>query len=277
MTLFRKLLASTLLIFYVFRSWDLELFFSDQGIAPRSVLSVLMVTDFRYSLLNVFPSTGALWFFHGAFLICLLSILAGFWVRGAAIVGTVLHLSFLHRNLGGCYGVDLIATFFLLYFCAADFRRVQPARPDRRALLGSVAFRLCQIQVCIIYAYSGMHKLKGVNWWRGDAIWYTVANFQMTSLDFSWLAHFPLLVAVATFSTLLWELYFPVLIWVKPVKYPLMIFGVFLHLGIAITLNIPFFGALMVCTYSLFLEEDLASRVSSFLTWSPQKPRVLAH
>ena len=125
-----------------------------------------------------------------------------------------------------------------------------------------MAYRLCQIQVCIIYAFSGLKKLKGVSWWNGEAIWNSLTDPQLARWDFSWAAHFPLALAGMAYLTLAWEIYFPALIWIRPIRKPLLIMGIFLHLGIAVGLCLPFFGGLMVMTYVLFLDREVLEQAS---------------
>jgi hypothetical protein len=95
----------------------------------------------------------------------------------------------------------------------------------------------------------------------------------------SFLSHWPGVIYVMTFSTILWEAYFPALVWVKAIRYPLLFIGVMLHLGISTMLILPFFGLLMIVTYSLFLEPRhaafLQQKVQKSLKF-PQVPRTTA-
>src|SRR5208282_2742533 len=97
-----------------------------------------------------------------------------------------------------------------------------------------IAFRFSQIQICIIYAFSGFEKLRGIKWWQGEALWDVLANFQVARWDFTWIASFPVLIVVATYLTVLWEIYFPVLVWVRPWSRWMLLFGMVLHIGIGI-------------------------------------------
>ncbi|RYZ85168.1 MAG: hypothetical protein EOP04_16535 [Proteobacteria bacterium] len=117
----------------------------------------------------------------------------------------------------------------------------------------SVAFRLSQIQVCVIYAYSGWEKLKGVAWWKGEALWTVLANSQIARFDFGFTSHLPMVIIAATYITMLWEIYFPVLVWIPKLRRPSLILGVLVHLGILITLFIPHFATLMIVAYVVFL------------------------
>lgn len=253
MRLYRFLLGLLLFVAYSIRGLDLRLWFSDQGLLRRELMAWTLPMEHRYSLLSVFPSDGALWAFHFAFLACLLLVAFGVGGRVVSAIAFVLHVSFLHRNVAVMYGMDLIATFFLFYLFVAKPSGRKPAPESWNALLASVGFRFVQIQLCVIYAYSGWHKLRGIPWWKGEAIWGVIGNYQYARHDFSWVAHFPGLVIFATYSTLLWEIYFPVLVWLRKWRPWMLLFGVALHVGIAVFINIPFFAAIMMVGYCAFL------------------------
>lgn len=264
MALLRWGAGSVLLTAYVIRSLDLPLFFSNRGIAPLAVVPEVLDLTHRYSLFFVFTSEAALWAWNAVFLASLVGIIVGVAPRLCAFVALVLHISFLHRNLGAAYGVDMVGTFFLFALTLADPRAPESApKKDFRAMLGSVAWRLAQIQLCIIYAYAGLHKLKGAHWWQGEAMWDTLANAQMARWDFSFFAQIPWLLILATWASLFWEVYFPVLVWIRPIRYAVLAFGVFFNLGIGVGLGIPFFGGLMITLFLLFVETRDALRIRS--------------
>jgi hypothetical protein len=258
--LFRVGFGLLLLGCYLIRSLDLELFYGQHGIMPVEILTDVLPMDYRFSIFRYFTSSTALWIGNGIFLASLLSFSLGKWPRVSVFVAWILHLSFVHRNLAIAYGVDTISCFYLFFLLFADYRDDEHYRPgDLQAVLGSMAYRLCQIQVCVIYGYSGLKKLKGYSWWNGEAIWSSLADSQLARWDFSVLSHFPLSLAFAAYLTLAWEIYFPALIWFKPIRKPLLTIGVLLHLGIAVGLNLPFFAAIMVLTYVLFLDREAIS------------------
>jgi hypothetical protein len=246
--LFRLIFGLTLFGFYLSRTVDLEFFYTDSGILHLNVIPEVVPTRFRFSVLDYFQGIFSLYFFHSLFLVSLLTMAFGIFPRISAGVALLLHLSFLHRNMTIAYGVDSISSFFLfcLIFSCSKIRK--------GALFESMALRFLQIQVCVIYAYSGLEKLRGVLWWKGEALWYALANYQIARFDFSWLAHAPLLIVFGTYSTLLWEIYFPVIVWIKPIRKYVLLFGIILHFGIAVTVQIPFFALLMISSYILFLD-----------------------
>jgi hypothetical protein len=145
--------------------------------------------------------------------------------------------------------------------------------------LASVALRLTQIQLCIIYLFAGTEKLKGPLWWRGEAIWGVLSNAQTTTFDFGFMANLPLVITFATYATLVWEIYFPVLVWSRRARYPWLLGGVLLHASIGLMMNLPFFASVMVAAYSVFLrrrhalalERWFMARVQKVLSFTPFK------
>ena len=79
----------------------------------------------------------------------------------------------------------------------------------------NLALRLIQIHLVLIYAMAGLAKLQGPSWWTGVALWKTMTTGEFAGLDFTSLAAWPILVNLLTHASLLLELLYPVLIWVK--------------------------------------------------------------
>jgi hypothetical protein len=179
-----------------------------------------------------------------------------------AAIAYFLHVSFMHRNMGIVYGLDMIATFFLFYLSFAKTDARANRKEDWSTMLTSVALRLCQIQVCIIYAFSGWEKLKGMSWWKGEAIWTVFANAQIIRWQMNWVSHLPIVITIATYMTLLWEIYFPALIWVRRLRPWILVGGIALHLAIGLVVFIPYFSALMMLTYVCFLTPEESQKIS---------------
>lgn len=259
MAVLRIALGILLFLFYSIRALDLNWFFSQNGVLTLDVIADTMPMRYRFSILQVFTSDASLLILHTVFLGSLLTMAMGWWPRISAAIAFLLHVSFMHRNMTIVFGADLIATFFLMYLAIARTDGKALASDSWASMLSSVALRFAQIQVCIIYAYSGWEKLKGVAWWKGEAIWTVVANAQLARWDFGWVSHFPLFVMIATYLTLLWEIYFVALVWVPKWRAVMLIFGVLMHVGIGVVVNIPYFAMLMVVTYAVFLKDSEAA------------------
>lgn len=174
----------------------------------------------------------------------------------------LLHQFFLQRNFSIVYGIDMIGGLWLLYLSLVSVPklRLRDLLNWRHHLhsklqmdaLSAVSLRLLQVHLCVIYFYTGAWKLRGFSWWDGTALWKVLGNQQLATLDFSFLGHFPLAISILTFSTVVFELYFPVLVWIAKVRPMVLLLGLFFHLGICLSMGLFFFSAVMVAPYILF-------------------------
>lgn len=251
--LFKLCLGALLFLLYCIRMLDLELFFYPDGIMPLEAISEVLPMQYRFSLLSWITEPHWILALHLLLLCFLLMLALDVLPRVSAIAAFILHVSFMRRNMAQVFGVDLISTCFLFYLCMASSSF---SRNPIHKMLHSMVIRLIQIQVCIIYAFSGLDKVRGVQWWAGEALWAVLSNPQLARFDLSWIAHFPLLIVVGTFSSLAWEVYFPALVWLPRLRLWILGFGVLMHVGIGFFINIPFFAALMMMSYISFLTPE---------------------
>jgi hypothetical protein len=263
LSLFRICLAGVLLFAYASRVPDLGFFYSEGGILPSAYRVTNELFRFRPTPLDGVESVARLQVLHALFLASLVCVLLGFRARVATVVAYALHMIFLNRNVMVQFGVDTIGTFFLLYLCftpcaarfSLDAQRRTGRRPKQTAI-GHLFWRLMQVQVCIIYGYSGLTKLQGQRWWDGSAFWDVLSAGNLQRWDMSFVAHAPIVIATVVYLVLLWEVYFPALIWLPKLRLPMLAFGVAMHIGIFLFMNLPSFGFLMISLYVLFLKED---------------------
>jgi hypothetical protein len=268
--LFQVLVPLLLACFIFTRTPDLRIFYTPDG------LGALGIRDFeelrhRPSIFYVLGSYGWIQFGHWLLIGSLLAMVLGFFPRVASVVAWFLHMSFINRNPSVSFGVETISESFLFYLVFMSQGIGATSVGSIRRALGSMGFRLAQLQICIIYLFAGLDKARGMTWWRGDALWQVLSNPQMASLDLGFFANFPMLLSVATIGTLFWEIYFPALVWLRWARYPMLLWGVALHLGIAVSMTIPSFGFLMIFSYAVFLEpahaESILRRLSLRSVW----------
>lgn len=267
---FRVLFGGVMFFFYLTRCLDAAYFYGAAGIMPAPFLKTVELFRYHPTIISEAWSDGQVLAFHIFFLLCIASLTVGFCTRVSAVAAYVVHLMFANRNMSVMFGVDMIGTFFFLYLCFAN----SGARFSLDALLGwankkqttisHIAYRFMQIQICIIYGFSGMEKLKGTRWWDGSAMWDVLSMGNMQRWDLSFVSHFPVILAAAVYFVLAWEVYFPVLIWQKKLRIPMLVFGVQMHLGIFLFMNLPSFGFMMISLYVLFLKED---EINAILAW----------
>lgn len=263
--LFRTILCSFLFATYSFRLTQIKLFYFNQGLMPAEKARDFF-PEFYHSLLPFFSASDQItWIMHIAYVVILLGLAFGLLGRAFTFVALILHVSFLQRNFTIVYGADLVTTFWLFYlsfvkhnkyFSLLNYfnkHRVQKIDSD---ILSSIGLRLIQVQLCIIYAYTGWEKLKGSTWWEGSAVWKVIGNPQMAPMDLSFLSHAPLLIAAATFTTLIFEIYFPVMVWQERWKKQWLFVGAVFHLSTAVFMGLLFFTVVMASSYAAFLSKE---------------------
>lgn len=270
---FRIVFGLVLVFYFSTRLQDAGFLYSDTGILPSSYLKTLSLPG--WSIFSGGESAGTLQLVHALLILSALSLALGFCTRLSALVGYVLALSFQHRNPIAIFGVDTISTFYLFYliFSRAGerfsidsmlrrrFFGKEPSRPNEwLRLLSHVAYRLMQIQLVIIYTYSGWEKIRGNSWWDGSAMWGVLSMGSIQRWDLSFAAHVPFALALIAYATVLWEIYFGVLICFEKIRPLVLSFGLMMHLGIIIFLNLPSFGALMISIYLLFIAPETLER-----------------
>jgi len=254
--LFRMVFGLVLFVMYAYRQKDVEFYFFDSGFVTWQVAQEIL-SHFYTRPFVWFPKNDLMiLILHSTFLVSIFVMALGVFGRWFQCVVLFLHLTFVFRNPPIMYGADLLASFFLFYLCLADstrhysvlnlfFKPIDKVRPLSDAL-NSVAIRFFQIQLCVIYGYTGMEKLKGQPWWDGTALWGAITNSQLAIVDF----------------TVLFETYFPVLVWMPKIRPFVLLSGVIFHLMIGLTMGLVFFSAVMVSCYIFFLPITKRAKIS---------------
>jgi hypothetical protein len=201
---------------------------------------------------------------HLVYVILLLLILLGLAVRPMIFLAWVLHIGFIHRNYSVVYGADMIGSIFLLYLSFTQCCDVWTLKKKlfkfkekikSTDALNSAFYRVMQIQISVIYAFTGFEKLKGGSWWDGTALWSVFGNPQLVTFDMTFMRMFPVLISVLTFTTIIYEIYWPAAVLSRARK-PWLLAGLAFHIGIGFLLNIWAFSFVMLSTYFLFLNFD---------------------
>ncbi|MCH2534999.1 MAG: HTTM domain-containing protein [Bdellovibrionales bacterium] len=265
---FRLLLGSLLFVFYFIRFLSFDTYYSNEGFLPLSELGKYDL-NFNYYILDyvqILQSEALFYVLHILFLILLALLSLGLLPRWATLLTFFVHVLFLHRNPLINYGVDYYATYFLFYLSFIQHSQFFSLKPKKQTIdmLTSVGFRLLQIQLVVAYAYAGFEKLKGQTWWEGKAVWNSVINPQISTFDFSWMSHIPFVVAVLSFMTIIFEVYAPVAFFSSKARRIWLALGLGFHIGILLTLNIPFFALVMTVGLLIFVKDEELDQFLSF-------------
>lgn len=104
----------------------------------------------------------------------------------------------------------------------------------------------------------------GGSWWDGSAMWLSIANYEYQTIDLTWMANWPLLLAFLTHVTVLFELFYCVLIWNRLTRPVVLLTAVLMHLGIATCLGMATFGLAMLIGNLAFISPSFFLAVRSF-------------
>lgn len=270
---FRIMFGATLLLNASLRMMHTDFYFTDLGGVPASAAGTLL-PEFFQGAVKWFPKTveGA-WAMQGVLVLSLVILILGpvgrIGSRVLAMIALFCHLGILQRNYSIVYGADIVTSFWLFGLCFLDsterlslkslWASKKPGwrlsfEPDWSRILTSTGVRILQIQLCLIYGYTGFEKLKGNDWWDQTAIWKVLGNEQLMLADLSFLRNVPLVIGLMTWGTVLFEIYSPVLFWPRATRKWTLMAGWALHIGICLTMGLYIFSLTMMSAYLLFAD-----------------------
>ncbi|MGE0491831.1 MAG: HTTM domain-containing protein [Vulcanimicrobiota bacterium] len=252
-------------------------FFSDEGFLPSRQLPVLVPEGWPLYFFWLARSAAAVWCVYGLTLAASLAYAAGFKTRLTGPLLWLLLLSFIHRNVFVIDGIWNLLVAILTPLMLVDSGGVLSwdARGRKQAAtIDSWVGVVLRFQLGVTYVKSGFYKLMGSYWVKGTSLYYVLENPQWRRFDYGfWLDQgwVVAILAVVTVVTVWWELFFPLLVAIRPWRYYVLGFGVFLHGSQFITIDTSVFSLLLMTLYVAFLPPErvkeaarkLASRTRS--------------
>ena len=255
-----------LLLLYSLAVWTLELstFFATEGLVPLDYRQ-LSKMGYAWSHLDWFAgSSTRLLVVHciGMFVVVLFT--AGVQTRVTSILAALIAISYSNRSIGADFGLDQILTFLCMYCAIGNSGGAYSI--DRMLAFGksvpaplpsattTIAIRLIQIHLCVVYFFAAIGKLQGDTWWTGEAVWWAMACYEYQQIDMTWLAKYLPLVNAMTLLSLFWELLYPALIWPRLTRPIMLVAAVMVHLGIGLCMGMMEFGLVMLVANMAFLE-----------------------
>lgn len=273
LSLIRILAGGMLLYTHLVWSLGLESFFGRHAWTNSDVASRVQGST-AWSYFWWIDSTAMLWTVHVAGLVIFACLMLGLCSRVMAVLAYLVAVAYVHRVPGALFGLDQINVMLAMYLmvgpCGGAYsldrwmarrRAQQPLPPAAPSVSANLAIRLMQFHMCVIYFFAGLAKLQGDTWWSGTALWGAIANLEYQSLDVTWLASYPLLLALMTQVTVWWELSFCVLVWPRLARPLVLLLAIPLHLGIAFCMGMITFGLVMLIGCLSFVSPALVRRL----------------
>jgi hypothetical protein len=131
-------------------------------------------------------------------------------------------------------------------------------------------------QVCLLYGSAGLYKVQGSSWGNGTALHY-VLNLDLfrpwPALSLMVDSH-PMLVAVASYATVLLQVAFPFVLFGR-FKYIVLTMLVCMHVGIAVLLGLPIFSGAMIVADAAFLPDRLCASLGHTVRQAVRRARSL--
>ena len=260
----RVLTGAIALALYLTYIPDLEELFGSNGLLSENTVLHLRGSIKVFSIFDYANSPSSLWFFFWAGAAALALFTIGLFTRVTAVLALVAVLSLLHRGPPLARPVDDIIAMLMFYLCLGPSgaalsvdawlrRRNQPAKPERAASPqlswgATVATRLIQVHLSVIYFLMAIAKLKSPVWWSGTAVWGLLAKPESRLIDLPWLAdpRWIYLLNAWTLAIVLFELAFSLLIWIKIARPLLLALAVPLWISTALLTGMTSWALVML-------------------------------
>ena len=277
LSVMRILLGGLLIYNHVVWFFQCGAFFDPEGLLPVDYRDLLFGEGHgAWSLFDLFPAIVV----HSFTMTVFVLFTVGWKTRYFAIASWVCVLSYANRTIGAQFGFDQIASFLIAYLAIGDSGRhfsvdaiLNTSRPPRvstgssvsRSFFGersmsewnTLAIRLVQVHLCVVYLFAGLGKFQGVAWLNGEAVLMAFSSYEYQTLELTWLVHWMWLVNLLTLGSLFWELTYPVLIWNRWTRPFFLGMAIAVHLGIGLSMGMLTFGLIMIVANVSFIPEKL--------------------
>ena len=270
---------------YIHVVWCLRLadFMGKSALVDNDLIQRLHRDDFAWSYLWNIDSMPLLWVHQSLAILASICMCVGLLTRFVIPLVWFMTLMVCHRMTGFLFGLDQVVMMLAMYLMLAPAGSVMSldARLSKRitssgkatslmrwlfppaspSSMVTVATRLIQIHLCIIYLFGGIAKLRGEMWWDGTAMWFSAVAYEYQSVDLTWIGRFPIIGAILAHMTVFWETFYCALVWQRWSRFPILGMAVAVHGGIAMFLGMITFGLMMIVANLAFIEPEWIDRL----------------
>lgn len=228
--------------------------FSDDALIYNKPANAGVINNFAFMLTNHYSVTVAL---ASVIVLLVLSLWSLFnysnYVSRFIVWLLVINVSnYLYPTLTAGDNLLNQLLFFNIFFTTKKYQNV--VLTDLSIALHNMALLAIKMQVCLLYLLAGLFKWQNADWLGGNAIGYIAQIPEYSNL---FLQSLPLWLCVAmTYATMSYQLMFPLLVFVKPLKKYVFLFGIIQHVVIGLAMGLFSFAMIMMMSYILFLKYD---------------------
>jgi hypothetical protein len=252
---FKNLLYLFLILKAVGWLWLYDLYFGESAVIYSNNFQVSSFKDCAFLLYaSASPWLGYL-FLIPLLLLCVvrLKFKKPWFVPDLLIWFLVLNLS--NKVYATLTGGDYLLNQLLFFNCflSAIFGVDGKFYSDFKIFLHNLVVLAVMLQVCIVYFLSALAKINDPEWLSGAAV-YDISLINHYNL-YGFARPTPGIHPLKTFLTYLilcYQLLFPVIVWIKPLKKPFIMIGLAMHLYIVLVMGLVEFGLIMLLCYIYF-------------------------
>ncbi len=256
---FKKSLYCLLVVRAIYWLVYYDYLFGVQSIIPIRPAFINPLTDLAFLLYN-HPSQNLAYYFIISVIVLSVISLFAFEVmpsKASFIINFFIFLLVInlqHKIYSTLTGGSYLLNQFLLFNCfLSTTYHVQQNWPSSlKVIMHNFAGLAIIIQVCLVYLLSAIAKCNNAQWLNGTAL-YALSNVHHYFLyvgsskpSFDWLFVF------LNYVVIIYQLFFPTLIFFRRVKKPIILIGVAMHLYIALVMGLVEFGLVMIIAYNYF-------------------------
>lgn len=232
------------------------LFFYDFYFGPLAIVynAPMAITSFKDLSFLLYASNSAFMSYAFILPVIFVSVLALVFKRKYILSDLLIWFLVINLNnkiyptlTGGDYLLNQFL-FFAAFLSISGNKQQESIRENLKVLLHNFSTIAIMVQLCLVYFLSALAKCNDMGWMSGTAL-ETLSQIKHFNLyNGSGLGLFKLLTYIIVF----YQLAFPVLVWIKKIKKPFIIFGLLMHLYIAFVIGLPEFGFIMIIGYIFF-------------------------
>lgn len=274
---FRILIGIILILFILLLTCDLFVWFGQYGITSNQTARNFA----QFVGLNVLninrDNDGFLLAFFTLFFLAAVSMTVGYKTRLSTFIVYLCLTSLYHRNpflfnSGDTY--MRVMSVWLIFSASGQALSLDnwlKGKQSADLIYKPVSIwpqRLLQLQLNLVYLHTVVAKAWGDSWVDGTAVYYSTRIEDLVRVKIPYIFDQLWLCQFFSWGTLVIEAALFSLIWIKELRYYVIVLAVFFHLMIDLHMNIPLFEWIMIFSYVLFIDSEDLRR---FLLWGRSK------
>lgn len=233
---------------------------------PRGLISIESVKHiFHISSFNLLlwchQTNGTTWALFIAYMLSAVLLAVGFCTRTSAACAWLFSIAFNDRNpILSSHGDMLLAMSALLLVFAPAGRKfsIDSMRQRSSQAISDLAVpwvqRLFQLEIANVYFQCFMSKVTEQQWLNGDAIYYVTHLSGLRNYPITYLSDHQWACCLLAWGMLAVEFAMFTLVWIKQLRYWVLLAGAILHLGMDWSLYIPVFQYVMIALYVNYID-----------------------